>query len=620
MADLDDDYLDDLQPLRDELAALRSALGDEYQGLERITAFDDNEDEDDDEDRGRGGPSIPAALQDASTAAVQDLLPIPNRFAAVSAALEANRTLQQRLRRLLQSISRALQQANAVRLRAQTAQRNRQTEAAAPRAQAARKQQEQYTGLSWYWPQPIAAPPPPPYPGSNDLKAVARFLPLVFPKRTWMEDERRSLCDGVLQVVQELRINDVISQFEVAVSSGAAAPGGGGAPRVAASSLTPEDFEQRQAPIKALTIASPEVAEAAATFSDAHWATVAHRSAPGRSGLDCKLYWLHYARPGLSHTPFTPAEDKQLLELVERHGTHAWTTIAAQLDGSSSGGGGGGTMMNIKRTALACMSRHQRLLHQQRGTQEFTEADKTRLFDVVKRVGKLSWRTVAEEFGGPWDGDQLMHHYRRHVQRLEGGEGVVARKGTWSREEDGNLLKAVALHGKKWSFVALMIPGRSDVQCRERYVNCLDPSIKKNVPWSAEEDEKLEATVAALKNEHPQGNVKWGAVAKVMEGRSDSMCAARWRRLSSAQSRGGGGRPRARRIDDNDGGALGEESGDGERRERKKTKQQKRGGGVKRPRAVPSTAAEQVPAEPEPEKYSKKGRSIKTPSRFVDFE
>ena len=35
--------------------------------------------------------------------------------------------------------------------------------------------------------------------------------------------------------------------------------------------------------------------------------------------------------------------------------------------------------------------------------------------------------------------------------------------------------QAMALHGRKWSHVAKLVPGRTDVQCRERYMNCLNP-------------------------------------------------------------------------------------------------------------------------------------------------
>ena len=35
--------------------------------------------------------------------------------------------------------------------------------------------------------------------------------------------------------------------------------------------------------------------------------------------------------------------------------------------------------------------------------------------------------------------------------------------------------QAMAMHGRKWSQVAKLVPGRTDVQCRERYMNVLNP-------------------------------------------------------------------------------------------------------------------------------------------------
>ena len=42
----------------------------------------------------------------------------------------------------------------------------------------------------------------------------------------------------------------------------------------------------------------------------------------------------------------------------------------------------------------------------------------------------------------------------------------------------------------KWSDVAELLPGRLGKQCRERWFNHLDPSVKKT-PWSPREDEIL---------------------------------------------------------------------------------------------------------------------------------
>ena len=40
-------------------------------------------------------------------------------------------------------------------------------------------------------------------------------------------------------------------------------------------------------------------------------------------------------------------------------------------------------------------------------------------------------------------------------------------------------LQGVELHGTRWSLVAQSVEGRTDVQCRERYTEHLDPRLVK---------------------------------------------------------------------------------------------------------------------------------------------
>ncbi len=44
--------------------------------------------------------------------------------------------------------------------------------------------------------------------------------------------------------------------------------------------------------------------------------------------------------------------------------------------------------------------------------------------------------------------------------------------------------QAVAEYGEKWSQVAQHVPSRTDVQCRERFKNVLDPKLTAE-PWTA---------------------------------------------------------------------------------------------------------------------------------------
>ena len=52
------------------------------------------------------------------------------------------------------------------------------------------------------------------------------------------------------------------------------------------------------------------------------------------------------------------------------------------------------------------------------------------------------------------------------------------------------LINAVKLYGtRSWFKVQQHVPGRTDVQCRERWINVLDPHLKQD-PWSQEVDLK----------------------------------------------------------------------------------------------------------------------------------
>ena len=105
-----------------------------------------------------------------------------------------------------------------------------------------------------------------------------------------------------------------------------------------------------------------------------------------------------------------------------------------------------------------------------------------------------SLQLVAKEYGGGWEPDPLMHVWRRHAQR-----GPVARRGKWAAEEDEALLRAMAVHGRKWSKVAQLVPGRTDVQCRERFMNVHNPDLRTGEAWREEEDQMLAALVPQLR-------------------------------------------------------------------------------------------------------------------------
>ena len=88
---------------------------------------------------------------------------------------------------------------------------------------------------------------------------------------------------------------------------------------------------------------------------------------------------------------------------------------------------------------------------------------------------------------------------------------------------------AVQIHGKKnWKAIKEFVPGRTDSQCRERYLNVLDPNLNRG-PWSGAEEKKLLELVRI------HGKANWAVVSsemyKLRFNRNDNMCRKRYLKL-----------------------------------------------------------------------------------------
>ncbi|KAH7310697.1 Homeodomain-like protein, partial [Stachybotrys elegans] len=100
------------------------------------------------------------------------------------------------------------------------------------------------------------------------------------------------------------------------------------------------------------------------------------------------------------------------------------------------------------------------------------------------------------------------------------------RKGRWTEDEDRILLEAYSRLGPAWKQIADLIPGRKDDQCSKRYVDILGPLAKNRLSgWTPEEDQILRESVNDLGH-------RWAAVALKLPGRPPLTCRNRWRCLS----------------------------------------------------------------------------------------
>lgn len=94
-------------------------------------------------------------------------------------------------------------------------------------------------------------------------------------------------------------------------------------------------------------------------------------------------------------------------------------------------------------------------------------------------------------------------------------------KGSWSEEEDRKLLELVKMYGpKRWSFIASHLHGRIGKQCRERYLNHLDPSINKK-EWTPEED-------SIIIEMHAKHGNQWAKMSRLLPGRTANAIKNHW--------------------------------------------------------------------------------------------
>ncbi|KAJ3156417.1 CDC5 cell division cycle 5-like protein [Geranomyces variabilis] len=95
--------------------------------------------------------------------------------------------------------------------------------------------------------------------------------------------------------------------------------------------------------------------------------------------------------------------------------------------------------------------------------------------------------------------------------------------GVWKNTEDEILKVAVMKYGKnQWARISSLLTRKSPKQCKARWFEWLDPSIKKT-EWSKEEDEKLLHLAKLMPTQ-------WRTIAPIV-GRTASQCLERYQKL-----------------------------------------------------------------------------------------
>jgi myb proto-oncogene protein len=215
----------------------------------------------------------------------------------------------------------------------------------------------------------------------------------------------------------------------------------------------------------------------------------------------------------------------KLKDAVQTHGDKDWNAITALVPG---------------RTKIQCYDRWRHVLNPNIDrttgrTGRWAEDEDIKLKDAVQTHGDKDWVVIA----GLVPGRAESQWYDRWC-RVSDFKIVQANKrtGKWIEDEDIKLKDAVLTHGENdWGAIAALVPGRTQLQCQNRWQDYLDLDIVRRhdvsdpnivrvcgskVKWTAVENRKLQDAVQT------HGDKDWGAITALVPGRTKIQCRSRW--------------------------------------------------------------------------------------------
>jgi hypothetical protein len=153
------------------------------------------------------------------------------------------------------------------------------------------------------------------------------------------------------------------------------------------------------------------------------------------------------------------------------------------------------------------------------------------LGDAVNRYGTENWNQIASQIPDRTYNGVICRWCILLERQKNLNAGNVDEKNPsfpgkrmkkyWQEEEDNLLRNMVEQNGpQNWKQIAAEVPGRTAKQCRERWIEQLDPTLKHG-DWTEEEDQLL------IEQHQLWGN-RWVKIARNFPNRRDNDIKNRW--------------------------------------------------------------------------------------------
>jgi hypothetical protein len=136
----------------------------------------------------------------------------------------------------------------------------------------------------------------------------------------------------------------------------------------------------------------------------------------------------------------------------------------------------------------------------------WTDEEDEILMKTAEKYDFKNWNAIAEELVGR-SAIQCSARYKRIRP------GII--KGSWTDEEDKQLIELLKKFGKNWSLISKYMTSRSGKQIRDRFLNALDPALTKD-KFTNQED------LTILKLYAKMGS-QWSKIATYLPGRTGDM-------------------------------------------------------------------------------------------------